>query len=1174
MPSPTPRRGPTVDLEPPPALQAAAGNHQLLFKKHKVLPHPRKDASYAGLRGPRPMASSAATMSAVNGALSDVDAHHLGSHAAKRHKELGNGPDLPPTPPAHSRNSSSSYSILPSNATCVQSLERSSENVQIKPPPPITPTKQMSPPTPDVTPPSIVGPESRPKGLAMRTVVRERGFSKGTNDSQSESFETAPENPSSEEEDDSDGRSTLRHNVPSSVRTSESTVRRIVVATEVDDAVMAGMTANETAPTGAAQNATMTKTRQPLAVGLGLGLESSPEGSLTLQTKRDFVSFDGEWVATVNDEVVQEWDGNLDRNVVVARKCRGPRQNVIVSHRDEVIKDTTALPTKAALAVRSMSLPQRILTFPPPKENGEQPRRSTKEEQPLASAATITAQMPSSSSENRRVSTISSKSTASTVIEAYLVDAPLQRRKTLRHVKKQVALRDSVSDLSPTSSAPPSLLDDGGKQQQQQRRRNGAQHDVRRQDSILSTSTVPSVSSRSARREILKAGGIPVIVVPDRRSSTKSTSREPSLRSTSSRRSKRSQSVCSVPLSQISGSRGREPSGISRRGRAYSDSDGSAPGDQRTLDYPPIVPRRTSSLSAPTSRNASRSGSLTSESVKAHAELLQSKLKAREAELPSVLSRLSREDASAKTSDDSVFETKEPRKAMNRGPVRETARVLIPKVNLATVPALKTDTHERENGYDGHHDFRAQFDPNMHLSPQNTPFSFASVDTATSHHSHAELSEAMAVSIFAHQNTSILMVDHSTRPSECSSETQPDRATDSSSSSRSKDEVSSAPSVGSSGRSGRLGRTSLRPDIKTPRRSLVADDGLATPHPIFSMDDVDSPLRNPRAPPAPPAINFIPATPSGLTPAPDKKAQMGNFFADEFEDRPKNNVSTVLRRVLSRGRRAEYGPSASRTTGLIGRTLSLTRSSRRGGSGHRRSGSVSRRRGVGPDSEPADEGKLHPFWRPMSFYMGDDGDFVRDDDDEDDDDEYYRYPPIDNRPHEPRRSLSSRMKRTFAILPLDDMYDSYPATSDEWPDRRTVRRTPSGNLRVVRHRASDDAAGQTGMREAERPQTAPRQQVGFWRTPSFLKRRTTDPQRDATGDSASNRHTTFPFISDKAGERGLQSIPRRISERRREKRSNELRQKISGPQEVRDGVGEVIRRSNYRDAFTQAQMNS
>lgn len=45
------------------------------------------------------------------------------------------------------------------------------------------------------------------------------------------------------------------------------------------------------------------------------------------------------------------------------------------------------------------------------------------------------------------------------------------------------------------------------------------------------------------------------------------------------------------------------------------------------------------------------------------------------------------------------------------------------------------------------------------------------------------------------------------------------------------------------------------------------------------------------------------------------------------------------------------------------------------------------------------------------------------------------------------------------------------------------------------------------------------------------------------------------------------SLTRRLSEKRRERRSNELRGMISGPREVRDGVGEVYQREGFREAF-------
>jgi len=49
------------------------------------------------------------------------------------------------------------------------------------------------------------------------------------------------------------------------------------------------------------------------------------------------------------------------------------------------------------------------------------------------------------------------------------------------------------------------------------------------------------------------------------------------------------------------------------------------------------------------------------------------------------------------------------------------------------------------------------------------------------------------------------------------------------------------------------------------------------------------------------------------------------------------------------------------------------------------------------------------------------------------------------------------------------------------------------------------------------------------------------------------------------------NLVRRVSERRRVKRSDELRRMISGPKEVRDGVGDVIRRNSYREGAVDSR---
>ncbi|KAG6359099.1 hypothetical protein INS49_012619 [Diaporthe citri] len=323
----------------------------------------------------------------------------------------------------------------------------------------------------------------------------------------------------------------------------------------------------------------------------------------------------------------------------------------------------------------------------------------------------------------------------------------------------------------------------------------------------------------------------------------------------------------------------------------------------------------------------------------------------------------------------------------------------------------------------------------MLLSAKATPFSQASVETNGT--SAADIGEARAISMFPHQNRSILMVDH--RPSESSDGDPGSQSTE----------------------------RPDRPTITTTEVDGVSVEEPMTPlaQPTFTLDSVDSPLRNPREPPEPPAIKFIPATPSGLTPAEEKTRMLGNFY-DELDDKPMRAPSLV-RRALNKRRHsyASYGPSPNRDTrpGFLARTLSLSKNIRKGTMDDHE---VDQSYGESlPHEQPMDETRLHPDWRPSyySSHYADDGVYDMDDDDE----EVMRYPAIDNRPPPPKRSLSERMKRTFAIMPLQDVDDF-----TDGPDRRTIRRTPSGNLRVVKHRGSVGSLRKKASK-TERPSTAP-----------------------------------------------------------------------------------------------------
>ncbi|KAL8327959.1 hypothetical protein RB597_004001 [Gaeumannomyces tritici] len=1145
----------------------------LLFKKRKLLPHPRPDSfpyrkgPYIAASGGAPLAvaplrdeTTAASRTSRSQSPRPRPAIHQLSHRPKR---VGTGPDMPPTPPAHSRTSSSSHSAVPPSPT--ETPEASTEQVQAPPAPspprtPTTPTNQRSPPTPEVTPPQLRV-SKRPGPVPVRRPSgNDRILSRSTTASGPDSFMTARETVSPTPEDD-EGKSTMRPRA-SSIRTSSQSTVRQASGVNGDEANVVD---------GDEEIKPKKKKKKPKTIGLGLGLESSPESDATAtppRSKARFLSFDGEWGPGEN-EVEKQWDDNLGRDVTVSK-----RVPVVNGHTPEIWEDNTVLPTSATEALRSMGLPERALAFPSPLESPA-PNPFARAVLPLQDSPEIAA---------RRLSTMSCYSTASTN-----PDGTPRRQRTLRHVRKVDLLRDSMSELSQSSSAETTSvqLDEVSKRRPPLTNMHLSEM---RHASYISTSTTNSISSRKARRDVCKNGGIPIVIVPERRSSLKSNSRTPSLRST--RSSRRSQSVGSAPLlSQLPKGKDLAPyfDRPSRRSRALSESDGSLPGDQRTIDYPPIVPRRTSSLSAPTSRNTSRAGSLTADSLK---------------DLQALQTQAQTQPPRQRPQEPKRKAPSPPGQPTDRaGPPAETpAKSVTPKVEIARDPAPigpevriepAPSVDSVDEGARLHPMHKVSVDHHgdplfgRRLSAQQTPFSQHSVETNAT--SHAEVSEAMAVNIYPHQNTSVLMVDHSNKPSLSSSSTSSTAKEMQPREFMAFDEAPGPPAKVAPAMTG-------RPTIRTVDMDAAAVPATP-PQPTFSMDDVDSPLRNPRAPPQPPsrlqppAIEFIPATPSGLTPAQEKQAQLGNFYEALIERPPARRMSLV-KRALSLRQSPSHGPTPPRSSssGFISRALSLSRgSSLRRENSRQRAASTGRGKScttMGPDDEPADETRLHPFWRPS--YAPDSDSESDSDGGVDLDDRTYRYPPIDNRPRPPRRSLSQRMKHTFAILPIRDDYDhhdGFPAGGPpDSPIRRTVRRTPSGNLRVVGRRASHDSVRrartprqeqrQLNTRSGDRPSTAPDDGSGQ----PTRRRRNVEPVGGGDGTTPPRRRSLLLFGGTSSGGLAgrldgysLQDLPRRLSERRREKRSRELRQKISSPREVRDGVHDVVRRNNYRDACTQAQ---
>ncbi|KAH6899848.1 hypothetical protein B0T10DRAFT_554411 [Thelonectria olida] len=1090
------------------SLNSSSLGGQRRFKKHKVLPRPHNDRGYEYTHSPRAGPKNYdLTINTSRPAGRDESFRIRGgtqpsSPRTLKHqpRKIGSGPDLPPTPPRHSRKSSSNSSGLPSSPTFAETTFQTPRNAG--PRPPATPPNQRSPPTPDVTPPHNTG---RP-GL-LRPALGDRNASKHTTGGSHTSFKTAREEPFSSEDEEKKSAVT---------KASVSTVRHI----------------------------SDKRNTQPPLTGLGLALASlAPHDDN--RVSRDFNHFDGDWSSV--SEVEEEWDNNLMRMVTIKKRPETVDPIRPISQAGIIIDPDMVSPTQAAKAVRHMPLHRKPETVSSTKGVSD---RTTTSTAPSSAATSVSSDKRASAISMK--STKSTKSSVSTVVEAILMDGPPlpQRQRTLRHMRKQVALRAPInnsprvpvmdSPRAPVMDSPrpimdsprvplmdsPTLTANSVRTEQTAREpRFRRRPDDAKVDSYVSTTTSHSISSNKARREVWKNGGIPVVIVPDRRSSNKSRSRERSLRS---RSSKRTPSVGSVPRDGSTAREAKEEtkaasisdtnsSRPSRRGRAQSVSDRS----ERTIDFPPVIPARSSSLSAPTSRNASRAGSLTSESIRLHNALQESLLKKPEEEPRLPFLRLPDDKTTRVTRSTGSDKEASNRRLSSHNSDRER-RLSSDRQSDKDVSQRRLSSHnsDRDTAQRRLSSVHSEFLNVKSYGSLKTPFSLASVET---NGTALEVSEAMAVQMYPHQNSSVLMVDHTSKPSQSSIETPQE------------DE----------------GDEPIEPNTET--KDLAGDGPLTPPQPLFSFDDVDSPLRNPRAPPEPPshppAIHFIPATPSGMTPADERMITMGNYF-ESMKEKPGRRPS-IVRRALNRRRRhsVDYPPTAPRVHGLITRTLSLSRHVRHGHARSPRSKSSPNMEHEpaypSPDDDPAEGNKLHPFWRPLG--SGDEDDYDDYHHGPDELDEVYRYPPINNRPH---RNISKRMKRTFAILPPRE--EEYYA-DDQWgTERRTIRRTPSGNLRVMRHRSSLDSLRRTyhfdggyqvvGDGTEKRP---------FWRRNSVHRRVNKEKRRHSLGSKLEE----------------IQNIPRKISEKRREKRTRELRQKISGPREVRDGVGEVIRSRSLRDQY-------
>jgi hypothetical protein len=919
-----------------------------LLRRHKVLPHPRPEW---------PSTDSQASASKPQTLTIDTD-FPLWQRKVDGPRVLPSLRGAPSTSPHTLKHTSRkiggaafpptppTHSRQSSGASSVATPQQNVVTPDVRRSPE-TPPNQKSPPTPDVTPPRARRP------IALRPPASDRYAS-----SRTDSFKTARETPYVSEEDES-----------AMLRPAISFTRPPVPQPP----------------------------RKPREIGLGLGLESDTESATTPRGRKgpaDFGTFDGEWDSVgEGSEVEREWDDNLMRNVMVRKRRDGPSKPLTRSDAGEIVKDHPISPSKAVQALQGQTLQDKVVKN---RRDRHLPSH-TATEKAVRKQPAVTGGTESPTPPGKRSSLLSAMS-GSTIVEVMVVDRGPQRQRTLRHTKKQLELRHFSSESSGIVSKSSSA---GSVPGTSRLGRNNSK--ITERDQARSSRTASTSSIARARKDLLSSGYIPVVVVPERRSSSK-TARTPSLRSTNSRQTKRSASMSSAPPSHSSKSNAEGYFDLAKpRGRTLSESAGS----QRTLDFAPQIPTRRSSLSAPTSRNTSRAGSLTAESLKAH-NLLQ------------------RNGANMMAPMGTTFENARCHDAFGAGKLEEQAGDAL--------------TGNR-------------------LSEQLTPFSQVSyATTGTS----AEVNEAMAVTMHPQEKESISIVDHRS------------------------DEESSSNKVKAS---------EMSEEVVTPTRPTQPDM------------EVDSPLKNPREAPKPPAIKVILATPAAMSPSQEVTRQLG-FDSEErspaASDKPSRSMSLV-RRALSDRRRSES-------------FMSLKRTFSRKGAGNDPTPSTVVGNAQFPSvvDQPADASKLHPFWQPAQFWndLENDEEGIGPYDDD-------PYSPDAAEPRSLKRGFS--MKRTFAILPIKE--DHQPI------ERRTIRRTGSGNLRQVRRYGSNQSLRQA---KAERLYS-------------------TRPQR------IEGPHThTIPGLGLKWEYVGITGLKRRFSEKKLERRREALRRNISGPQQTIHGDDQVL----------------
>lgn len=400
--------------------------------------------------------------------------------------------------------------------------------------------------------------------------------------------------------------------------------------------------------------------------------------------------------------------------------------------------------------------------------------------------------------DSHRLSAISSTST----VEAMIIDSPKRTRRSLRHTEKTASLRSvsspiTKSEHTSTTSNPDSqrrLVHKAGRISEEDRR------------SISSDLSFSAKTNTSAPQSSVDI--IPVVVVPERRSSLRAGPNSFAPPKPGSRRSNQQPPVTmdgagGVPRQKkrtMSDSAPARSRGPESRGRPFGR---------------PVIPPRSSSLSAPTSRNNSRATSLTSDSLRSHTLAMDRDV------------HTSRENQPVSPPRQNILASQAP-------------RVLQPP-NFPTLVVSSEDTET--------------------LRPPSLPYTQWSIPSSSP--GPVEIHEATAVSLFPHNNRSLLLIEQ---------------------------------------------RSEARTLLEIQRELIERRVNPQTPDmpTQTALAYVESPLKNPRPPPRPPVFKPLPPLP----------AQEREIEGNQSENRPLGRRWGSVRRTWASRPRSDSFSALTRSLSM------------------------------------------------------------------------------------------------------------------------------------------------------------------------------------------------------------------------------------------------------------------